>query len=581
MDAIYARLRNFEFFKSLDDDAFAAVVEHCQWRSYAGGWEVFKDGEDSDALYFNISGRLVVIRHSPDGDKVIGYVRAGEPVGEMSILSGEQHSASVYALRDTEILSIPRDIVDQLVLDNGSFASALTRVVIARTRHPADILQRSAPRVFAVVAASASIDPNDYAADLAKRIAGYGLRVHWLPVTEDAIDSLEFDRLEEAHDVVLLAARVEDTDSGWHKFVLRHADRFLLFASRNEVPPRPFPLSVTSGSRVRKFRLADLILLHDGPPACDASEWIDAVDAARTFNCRGDGCMERLARLTAGKSIALVLSGGGARAYAHVGAVKALREVGVPIDFVCGVSMGAVVAACVATGWSNEEIEERIRAAFVDSNPLGDHVLPVVSLAKGERVDRRLERHFGARLIEEMEIPFFCVSSDVVTGEPRLHRRGLLRNALRASIALPGILPPVVDDDALLVDGAVINNFPTDIMATLHRGLAIGIDVARQGAIDVDSFVNPPGFFSWISQHGLSSAPPIVSLLMRTVSARHERTLKIHPADIMIAPRVEGVGLRDWTNFDTAVRDGYETTLAALEDHRDDLQPIINAAGIC
>ena len=171
-------------------------------------------------------------------------------------------------------------------------------------------------------------------------------------------------------------------------------------------------------------------------------------------------------------------------AFAHIGAVRAIREAGLPFDFVCGASMGAVIAACVAMGWSDGEIETRIRKAFVSSNPLGDHVLPVVALTRGARVDTRLAEHFGDTLIEELQTPYFCVSSDIVAGAARVHRRGRVRDALRASIALPGILPPVVDGDSLLVDGAVINNFPTDLMSASHRGLTIGIDVAREGTIN-------------------------------------------------------------------------------------------------
>ena len=178
-------------------------------------------------------------------------------------------------------------------------------------------------------------------------------------------------------------------------------------------------------------------MLHEGQAACPIAEWADAVSASRILNCRGDGCAERIARVIAGKSIGVVFSGGGARAYAHIGAVTALREAGVPIDFVSGASMGGIIAACVAAGWSNEEIETRIRDAFVESNPLGDHVLPVVALTKGGRVEARLQKHFGDRLIEDLALPFFCVSSDVAAGEARIHRRGSLKRALRASIALP------------------------------------------------------------------------------------------------------------------------------------------------
>lgn len=345
-------------------------------------------------------------------------------------------------------------------------------------------------------------------------------------------------------------------------------------ARRDARPPRPFPLTTEAGARARKFRLLDLVMLHEGVPACPVSDWIDATGAMRVINCRGEACRNRLARIIAGKSVGLVMSGGGARAYAHIGAVKALREAGVPIDFVCGASMGGVIAACIAMGWDDEEIEWRLRKAFVSSNPLGDHVLPVVALTKGKRVEERLLEHFGDALIEELALPFFCVSSDIAVGDVRVHRRGVLRKALRASIALPGILPPVASGDALLVDGAVINNFPTDIMAATHRGLTIGIDVARRGVINVDAFRDPPGFFQWAAQHGIGEAPPIVSLLMRTATARHERMLKVHPADIMIAPPVKGVELRDWKKYDLAVEEGYRITKDAIEEHWADLRAL-------
>ncbi|MEM8770777.1 MAG: patatin-like phospholipase family protein [Pseudomonadota bacterium] len=576
LETIVSRLLSFPFFDDFDPEALTALARRGCWQSLAGGWRLYRAGDPSDELHFVISGRLIVVRQCPDGDEVVGYVRAGEPVGEMSMLADESHSASVFALRDTEVLSFARSDIEAMLREHGEIAVGLARVTLARARPAPGVFQKSSPRIFALIASSPSIDIDRHTEELTRRIRRYGVKANWLPVQDDTPGTLEFDDFEIENDVVLLAARVDGGD--WYRFVLRHADRFLLFARRDAKPPRPFPLTTETGARARKFRLVDLVMLHEGAPACPIAEWADAISAARILNCRGGPCFERLARIIAGVSVGLVLSGGGARAYAHIGAIAALREAGVPIDFVSGASMGAIVAACVAYGWSNEEIETRIRAAFVESNPLGDHVLPVIALTKGKRVETRLKTHFVDQEIENLELPFFCVSSDIATGEARIHRRGRLRDALRATIALPGILPPVIDGDAILVDGAVINNFPTDIMATTHRGLTIGIDVARRGVIDVEAFRDPPGFFTWIARHGLSAAPPIVSLLMRTATARHEATLKVHPADIMIAPKVEGVELRDWTEYDEAVADGYNATKAAIEAHREHLGPIIDAA---
>ncbi|WP_411820917.1 patatin-like phospholipase family protein [Hyphococcus formosus] len=577
MDAIRDRLRDLPFFAGLEAKTLTAIAAVSVWQSVPGGWELFSQDTRSDALHINISGRLIVVRTNQEGeDHVVGYVRAGEPAGEMSVLSGETHSASVFALRDTEILSIKLEEVNRLILEHGDFAAALARIVLDRARHPKASFQQSAPRIFAFIASSPSIDVDAHVRELANRVSRYQVNATYFPATEDALDSRAFDRVENAHDVVLLAAKVDH--SPWYRFVLRHADRFLVLARRDGRPSEPFPLTAEHGIRARKFRLVDLVMLAEGVKTTSAAQWMDAIGASRIINLKDNSCVDRLARIIAGKSVGLVLSGGGARAYAHIGAVRAMRESGVPIDFICGASMGAVVAACVSMDWSQAEMEQRITEAFVSSNPLGDHVLPVVALTRGSRVDHRLMHHFGDAKIEDLTTPFFCVSSNIVNGTARIHNRGSLRKALRASIALPGILPPVIEDDALLVDGAVVNNFPTDIMAALHRGVTIGVDVAREGVIDINAFRDPPGFFSWVFQHGFSAAPPIVSLLMRTATARREDISTERPADIMIAPNVSGVELRDWKKFDIAVAEGYRTAKASIEENWATLAPIIRAA---
>ncbi len=577
MDDVRTRLRNLPFFAGLSAATINDIAEASQWLSLAGGWELYAQGSASDALHINLTGRLIVVRENPEGaDEVVGYVRGGEPVGEMSLLSGEPHSASVFALRDTELLSISREEVDRLIEAHGDFAAALARIVLARSRHPQASFQQSAPRIFALIATSPSIDVDARVRELSKRISKYKVNVTHFPCTDDPPETNAFDLVENAHDVVLLAARVDH--SPWYRFVLRHADRFLVLARRDSRPSKPFPLTAEDGARARKFRLVDLVMLHEGTHSGKTAEWMEAIGASRVINLHNDACIDRLARIISGKSIGLVLSGGGARAYAHIGAVKAMREVGVPIDFLCGASMGAVVAACIAMGWSQEETDRRIREAFVASNPLGDHVLPVVALTRGGRVETRLEKHFADALIENLQTPFFCVSSDIINGAARIHNQGLVRNALRASIALPGILPPVIDDHALLVDGAVVNNFPTDIMTTTHRGLTIGVDVAREGMIDIEAFRDPPGFFSWVANHGFGAAPPIISLLMRSATARREHTETPRPADIMVSPPVPGVELRDWKKYDVAVANGYREMKDALEKHWSDLAPIISAA---
>jgi NTE family protein len=314
-------------------------------------------------------------------------------------------------------------------------------------------------------------------------------------------------------------------------------------------------------SPARQFRLVDVILLHHGMDrvAASTNEWRIACDAARLFHWRGleDADAARLARVIARRSIGLVLSGGGARAYAHIGVVRALREAGLPFDIIGGTSMGASVAACVAMGWDDDEIEFGASARR-SSRPIrsGDYMLPVVGLVRGRRVEDRLRREFRRTLIEDLEVPFYAVSTDLVIGHSvRMHRGGLLRRALRASISLPGILAARCRWRSRAAGrrrGAA--EFPRRYDARSasrpdHRRRCCAARRHRR----LKTSATPPGFFGWIAAHGWQSAPPIASLLMRAA------TLTVDPwegrsgADVLIAPEMPDIDMRDWKRFDDAV----------------------------
>jgi NTE family protein len=264
--------------------------------------------------------------------------------------------------------------------------------------------------------------------------------------------------------------------------------------------------------------------------------------------------------------VGLVLSGGGARAYAHVGAIRELRKAGCPIDFIGGSSMGAIVGAAVAMGWDDEEIDWRLRKAFVETNPLADMALPLIAMTLGEMVGARLREHFGEQQISDLWLPFFCISSNLTSGSFQTHRRGVLREALRASIAIPGLLPPAVQDNNVLVDGAVMKNFPTDVMRGLHLGPVVGVDVTRGRNITADEVARPSSVWRWFLSGQWRKGPPIVSLLLRTatVSTGREMIASREATDLLILPKMDHVEIRDWEAYDEAVAAGGAAMQAAL-----------------
>lgn len=560
------------FLKSAPADVLAAMDAVSEWFSLPAGWPLLNAGEPPEGMWFLVSGSLAAFRPvDRGGHQLLGYIRPGEPVGEMAMIAREPHTASVFAMRDSELLRLPPAAFDLLVHAHPAMMEHMARIMLTRARMQNKQSPRAEPKVFAFISTSPTIDLQLRARTLQAALKRLGARAAIITeqdqISGEGLNSAWFDTLEQKNDAVFLVSPIADTP--WFRTCIRQADRIWYFARADARPSTPL-LPPEEPSPARQFRLVDVILLHHGVDrrAATTDEWRVACEASRLFHWRGleDEDCARLARVIARRSIGLVLSGGGARAYAHIGVIRALREAGLPFDVLGGTSMGAIVAACAAMGWDDNEIETRIRKAFVETNPLGDYVLPVVGLVRGRRVEDRLQENFGETLIEDLTVPFFAVSTNLVAGDLRVHRAGLLRKALRASISLPGILPPVVDGpNSLLVDGAVLRNFPVETLKDLHRGPIIGIDVARRDGIDPADFRDPPGFFSWIAAHGFQAAPPIASLLMRAA------TLAIDPwegrsgADLLIAPEMPDIDMRDWKRFDEAVTAGYEAAVAALQ----------------
>jgi NTE family protein len=561
-----ALLSTIPFLRDVGSGALRDVAKSAVWYCVPSGCSLFEDKEPADTIWFVISGSLGAFRQGSDGkQEFIGHIRQGEPVGEFALIAGEPHSGSVFALRDSEVLALDRVTFSRLVRRHPELMANLARTVLFRSRQNRRKNPRAEPRVFALINGSPSIDIKARAQTLVQALQKLGKRA--IIVGEEARDfnGLWFDQTERDHDFLFL---VSDTPIGaWTNLCRRRADRIWVFG-RVDLAPNA-DLAGRNLSTAETFQLVDVVLVRGqgAQGRSRATDWMAATSAQRVFQWRdGDhACIDHLVRVMTATSIGLVLGGGGARAYAHIGAVRALREAGVKFDFLGGTSMGGVVAGCVAMGWSDGEIEKRIWNGFVKSSPLDDFMLPVVALAGGRKVDQRLRENFGDAQIEDLATTFFCVSANLTQGTIKVHNSGSLGAALRASIALPGILPPIVWDNDVLVDGAALDNFPVGTMRDTHRGPNIGIDVAQQHALDSEDFAHPQSFLSWVLQHGLKRAPPIAELLMRSATVTLTTPGRGPVPDLLIVPELGDIQLRDWKAFDRAIEAGYVAAQRALK----------------
>jgi len=557
-----------------DDSALARLFARATrtgaaaWFSLPGGATLFEPGEAADQLYFLKTGRLGAFRREEGQEpQFLGVIRPGEPAGEMALVGGTAHSANMVSLRDSEVLALPRDDFFEAAEEDPTVMLELSRLMIRRARQAQTHAAIGDPSVFGFIA----VEPGAAIRPVVERLGrcienlGYSVTVEG---GESLLAPTEwFSNVEREHDFVLYVAEADET--AWKHVVGRQVDHLFRVGRGDRSPPTAIP-SYASGP-LQAQRLVDLILLQSATldrPSGSAA-WMAATQAARLFHLRenGVGDLQRLARVLTGQSVGLVLSGGGARAYAHIGAIQAMRERGIPIDFVGGASMGAIVAAGLAMGWDDGELEARIQKAFVDTSPLDDIAFPMIAMTRGEKVRDRLNEHFGEVDISDLWLPFFCVSSNLTSGSYQLHRTGDLQVALRASISLPGVLPPATENGQVLVDGAVMKNFPADVMRSFQLGPIVGVDVTRGRSITSADIVTPPSLWNWIVSGEWRKGPPIVALLMRaaTVTTGRDLAAAREATDVLITPKLEGIDIRDWRAFEPAVKAGYVAAGFALD----------------
>ena len=177
--------------------------------------------------------------------------------------------------------------------------------------------------------------------------------------------------------------------------------------------------------------------------------------------------------------------------------------------------MGAMVAASVALGHQPDEMIEKFLRAFKRS-PIADYTVPVIALTRGRRMRRLLIEHCGAALVENTWKTFFCLSANLSSVEAMVHKEGYLWRALRASAAIPGLVPPMVADGQLFVDGGIIDNFPASVMSSMLRGPVTGVDVTSDWKLEAQASDIEDKSLWWLLGKGRKETPNIVRILTRS-----------------------------------------------------------------
>ena len=587
-----------QVFGELDPAALHDIQAELAWRQVSAGELLFQQGDPGDSMLILVSGRLQMTAVSQVGEiTVLGEVEPGEFVGEFALLTDEPRSASIRAIRDSNVIEFSKPVFDRLLEKYPRAMMQITRMLIKRQKRVVRLSKSAGVRAFSV--ALVSTDPQvplaEFAEDLSKHLAEIGSVLH--------LDSPRFDRAygiegaaqttlddpthpilagwmserELEHQLILFVADSEW--SAWSQRCVRQADRVLLInLSHSNPKPNPMEIAIQSICDAAHTELVLLNPSHSKFPS-NTSAWLAGRKVAAHHHVRiGDGThYQRLARHLTGKSIGLVLSGGAARGFAHLGVMRAMEELGIQADRVGGTSMGALLGAGVGMGLCFEEMYEKCQM-YANPKTLFDYTLPLTSLMASRKLTNTIKTLCEDHQIEDLWIPYFCVSVNLTRAEPVVHQTGPLWKCVRTSIAIPGVFTPIQHNGDVLVDGGVMNNFPIDVMRGFRgNGPIIGVNVSRQDELtktyECGTSIN--GFRVLLSRINpfvpRAKVPSILGTLMRTmeVNAVYQMKSSGTVADLLIRPIVDRFASLDFSAYEPIVDVGYQCALPVLQEWLD------------
>jgi NTE family protein len=575
------KLAGLPLLSSLDPHDLLATAAEFQWFSLLGGETLFQRGDRDDSLYVVLSGRLGAFIIDEDGKEVlIRQMSRGETVGELALLSGQPRSASVVALRDSEVVCLSKSNFSKLVQEHPRALSFITDILVRRLLRPPRLKPAlEAPRTLAII----SLDRDDADAEFARSLCvafkDIGMKSYMIEHEERSRPLEWFNTVEENHEVVIYQTDFET--SAWTRLCLRQADRVVLLGSATRTLAEALPAAELALENPQRAPVELVLYREDGVAPSQTLALINRFGGAPHHHLRAGevGDLRRLARMISGRAIGLVLSGGAARGISHICVIRALHEADIEPDLFGGTSIGSIVAAGAAIGWSDDELTTRMREAFAGENPLNDYTLPLVSLVRGRKTSNLLRRHFGNQQIEDCPYTYFAASTNLSSGRLHIHRTGPMWRALRASIAIPGILPPVIEGSDILVDGGVLNNLPFDVMMEMRRGPVIASDLSISHGFKATIDDLEQRTLWELMSHARKGTPNIATLLVAsgTMSSYAQvRDSRDHVA-LLIQPVNDDLNMLDWHAFDRMVETGYRRTIALLEERGDDLLRTLSA----
>ena len=590
-EKIISLLKATSLFGSLGETALRDIAADAQSVQLKGGMQLIQQGDSADSFYLVMSGRLRTLVTMAEGIKrQTGEIGRGQLVGETAVLTGEPQPESAIAIRDTSLLQFSKEAFYRLVESHPKAVLLLSKnIAIRYQREVHGINADTAISTIAIIPAGHGVPIHDFTTRLATSLSKFGSTVH---LDVNSVDHMlgkgyaqrsNEDRVlrwlnkqETRHQFVLYESTIDP--STWSQRCIRQADRILLVGlAGNDPELNPIEKEIVFKEKNQAMARKDLVLIHPNRDKMPSGtiNWLNLRNVDNYYHIVLDSTDDynRLSRFLTGHAISLVLGGGGARGCAHIGLINAMHDLNIPIDFIGGTSIGAILASAYALGINSHDMVALVEKFWNEDRPLRDYTLPVVSLITGKKLNVTLKKMYGDTRIEDLWVKYFSVSANLTSAITKVHNDGPIWLGVRASMSLPGHIPPIAFDGELHVDGGVLNNLPVDVMRKMCEGIVIANNVSTNVDMKVSAGASEGTYSGWDyimnvlkpSSKKLEM-PTILKILMRAGTLYSIKAIAISKAmaDIYMNPPMEQFNLLDFKMAKKIADVGYSCAMEEL-----------------
>jgi NTE family protein len=574
-DDHYRRLLS-NLFGEIEENSLKQIFESGKKIELDSGEYLFRQGDKKNDLYIVLSGRLRAINQDKSNTVVLGDIAEGEPVGEIALFTDEPRMAGVVAIRKSVVLEISKDQYHSVVSRNPGFASALTKFVIKRMRR--NELEKnieSAPKNIVILQLQKDLDISFWTKELKTHLASIYIPAQVLDMESNIGDSTKpfMEILESLQGLNILVCSGKDPE--WTKKCLLGADLVIL-ASDFQADPNLYPVEIAHNLYENSIlkRKKYLLLLHPenaGLPE-DTGRWFKDRNLSLHIHARknNDQDMRRLCRIISNQAVGLVLGGSSSKGYAHIGAVKALLEAGLEIDFVGGSSAGALYGISMTfSDFEFHKIDSICGDSASQESGINDYILTYFSKNNQKKIEDFTKKIFGNSSLEDLWVNSYCVSTDMSNSEIKVHSTGLTWKKVLESFTMPGIFPPVVIDDQIYMDGGLSENIPIDPMYRYPVKHIIAFSLTGSEPEKVDFNSNPS---VWENIKGKFTKKkvydnPVITTVMvnsMTLNPRQREEINKSKVSLLLEINLRAVSLLDDSQWKKVVKKGHDQTKSYL-----------------